>query len=298
MIARRTAIPKALVHRPSFSDVLPTGRSRTSETEFRVGVRWPAQHEFYSPASRGSHDSLLVAETMRQSAIYLAHTEFGVPLGHHFVMWGLRYLINPRQLVIQPDDAVDVQVRCSEIRRTGSRFGGMHCELTINRGSGTVAVGGGRITCTTPAVYRRLRGERPSTADTLPAAAPPVPARTVGRASEDDVFLSPTPDPLRWRLRVNPAHPTLFARANDHVPGMMLLEAARQASHAAVGADDWVVLSSSIEFYRYAELDAECRLEATPAVWSGSLASVAVTAFQGDAAVFRATFDGLAVHRG
>ncbi|MFI6341435.1 ScbA/BarX family gamma-butyrolactone biosynthesis protein [Streptomyces sp. NPDC050535] len=41
-----------------------------------------------------------------------------------------------------------------------------------------------------------------------------------------------------WLLRLNTSHPTLFDHPQDHVPGMLLLEAARQATHATHHTND------------------------------------------------------------
>lgn len=56
-------------------------------------------------------------------------------------------------------------------------------------------------------------------------------------------------------LRVDPTHPVLFDHAVDHVPGMLLLEAARQAAHS-VGDGASAVIGMRTDFARYVELDA------------------------------------------
>ncbi|UYM25993.1 hypothetical protein NQP46_00660 [Streptomyces albus] len=38
---------------------------------------------------------------MRQTGILLAHAEFGVPLGHQFLMWDLTVGLRPENLLVQ-----------------------------------------------------------------------------------------------------------------------------------------------------------------------------------------------------
>ncbi|QMV06648.1 hypothetical protein GJU35_13800 [Streptomyces lincolnensis] len=66
-------------------------------------------------------------------------------------------------------------------------------------------------------------------------------------------------------MRVDTSHPLLFDRPDDHVPGMVLLEAARQAA-AAVTPGDGTPYPLSMEntFDRYVEFDTPCWIEATP----------------------------------
>lgn len=92
---------------------------------------------------------------------------------------------------------------------------------------------------------------------TASPAGPPVDPHRVDRTSPDDVVLSPVAGgrPGRWMLRVDPAHPVLFDHAVDHAPGMLLLEAARQAAHA-VGGGSSTVFGMRTHFARYVELDA------------------------------------------
>ncbi|NEC10620.1 AfsA-related hotdog domain-containing protein, partial [Streptomyces sp. SID7909] len=104
-------------------------------------------------------------------------------------------------------------------------------------------------------------------------------------AAERDVVLAPPVAPGRWPLRLDTGHPTLFGRPNDHVPGILLLEAARQAANATVPGFLPVTLRS--DFLRYVELDRPCWIEATTAP-----AGVRVRAVQDGEPVFTCTLGG------
>jgi hypothetical protein len=65
----------------------------------------------------------------------------------------------------------------------------------------------------------------------------------------------------RWELRVDTAHPTFFDHPVDHIPGMVLLEAARQAALVSTGMPDALLVGLKSNFARYAEFDAPCWIE-------------------------------------
>ncbi|MER5277049.1 ScbA/BarX family gamma-butyrolactone biosynthesis protein [Streptomyces sp. NPDC002809] len=281
---------RQLVHRTDPQDVFPTGLVRLTDTQFSVPAHWPRAHRFFAPVDGSHQDPLLIAETMRQTTMLVAHDQFGVPVGDAFVMWELRYTTMSERLELGGDPwDITVDVSCSRIRRRGRSLGSMHIELLLHRSGTVLASGGGRISCSSAAAYQRLRGHRSAVLGTpiplLPAVAP----RTVGRTSEEDVVLSPGTEPGTWLLRTDTRHPTLFGRPNDHVPGILLLEAARQAAHAATGSA-FLPTDLQADFLQYVELDRPCRIEATPLPADGvSPPSVFVRAVQDGEPAFTCT---------
>ncbi|WP_442819295.1 AfsA-related hotdog domain-containing protein [Streptomyces sp. NBC_01236] len=94
------------------------------------------------------------------------------------------------------------------------------------------------------------------TADTARAVPLPPPAGLTpfGRDRFEDAVLAATDRPDRWQLRVDTTHPALFDHLVDHAPGILLLEAARQAAraHGTPRHDDaqspaWTPTSSATE---------------------------------------------------
>jgi hypothetical protein len=63
------------------------------------------------------------------------------------------------------------------------------------------------------------------------------------------------------RLRVDPTHPVHFDHPQDHVPGMAIIDAARQA--ALLRCPGWSTAGIDVSFLRFVDLDAECLLEST-----------------------------------
>ncbi|MET9520723.1 ScbA/BarX family gamma-butyrolactone biosynthesis protein [Streptomyces sp. NPDC002994] len=266
-----TTVPREYVHRAAISEVLLTGWEAAGLTEagspdtFEIRAQWPRGHSLFAQTS-GYQDPMLLIESIRQIGALLAHAEFEVPFGHHFLMWDMSFTTTP-ELLVAGDAPTEIELRtvCRDIVRRGRGFSGMRYEVTALRDGKALAVGGAAYSCTSPAVHRRLRGDRPTSADHS-APPPAVDPAEVGHASERHVVLAaPRPGAgNRWELRVDTAHPTFFDHPVDHVPGMVLLEAARQAAHASTGMPDALLLGLESNFERYAEFDAPCWIEAYP----------------------------------
>ncbi|MFJ9543983.1 ScbA/BarX family gamma-butyrolactone biosynthesis protein [Streptomyces sp. NPDC101225] len=259
-----TTVPKEFVHRAAVAEVMLTGWQRRDEHHFSVTAQWPRAHSFFTPSPDGLHDPLIAAETIRQVGSLLAHAEYGVPLGHHFLMRHLEVAVDPGHLAVGPAPAaLDLAVTATETTLRAGHLAHLRYEVTLRREGHTAATGSASFNTATPAVYRRLRGRDDLTAiHPLPLTAP-APPHTVARTSPTDVVLTPTPTPHHWQLRADTRHPVLFDHPVDHVPGMVLLEAARQAAAAAKrSATPPTRLHAT--FTHYVELDTPCHIHATP----------------------------------
>ncbi|MFJ3658901.1 ScbA/BarX family gamma-butyrolactone biosynthesis protein [Streptomyces sp. NPDC090119] len=253
----------ALVHRPDADDAFPVEWSRLAEHRYLVAVDWPADHRFFAPLPGGLQDPLLIAETTRQAAMMLAHAEYGVPADHHFVMWDLEHSLATADFGLDgASGRIDVVLECSEIQMRARSLAGMRVRLTFERGGRRLATSTGSLSCTSARAYRRLRGDQLAAVGDAVPLLEGVPAERVGRRAPRDVVLAPSEDGSGWLLRLDTAHPTLFARANDHVPGMVLLEAARQAALALTPEGHFVPASMVINFHRYTELHEPCLVRA------------------------------------
>ncbi|MFH8381861.1 ScbA/BarX family gamma-butyrolactone biosynthesis protein [Kitasatospora sp. NPDC018058] len=267
-----TTVPREYVHRAAVSEVLLTGWTATAEGEgakrehaFTVTAQWPRSHALF--AREGVHqDPMLLMESVRQIGSLLAHAEFAVPFGHQFLMTDLSVTAEPELLLAGPTPTeIELRTVCRELGGKAGRFAGMRYDVTVLRDGRALADASAAYRCMSPDVFRRLRGDRPTPA---PCATPPALApAAVGHSSPRHVVLAEPEEGgrNRWELRVDTAHPTYFDHPVDHVPGMVLLEAARQAAHASTGLPDALVLGVRSEFARYAELDTPCWIEAHPA---------------------------------
>ncbi|WP_327169427.1 ScbA/BarX family gamma-butyrolactone biosynthesis protein [Streptomyces subrutilus] len=260
-----TSIPRQYVHKTAQSEVLLTGWFPLGPDRFRVTARWPAGHSFYGPVY-GHHDPLLIAETVRQAVPLLSHAAYDVPFGHRQTWHTFRYAADPAALAATGAPAeVEMDITCSDVVRRGSRLVSVHLHVELSADGarlGTVETGFANLA---PAVYRRLRGPYADIDEAVRRAvplAPPVPPRQVARTDFADVVLSPTNDPHRTQLRVDRAHPALFDHPVDHAPGMLLLEAARQATHAVAHPRAVIPTGMDVLFAQYVEFDAPCWIQA------------------------------------
>ncbi|MFG3717321.1 ScbA/BarX family gamma-butyrolactone biosynthesis protein [Streptomyces massasporeus] len=256
-----TTVTKELAHRTTETDVFPARWVRISGTRFRFTAHWPAAHPFFGPVDDRHQDPMVVGETLRQASMVLAHAEFGAPADTHFVMWDLTVHVDPSALLLaDAAEPVEFDVVCSEVRRRGRGLHSMRTTMEFRRAGRLVARGTGSTGCTSPRAYRRLRAGRLNARDTPVPLLPGISPQTAGRTRTDDVVLAPADRPGVWHLRVDTGHPVLFPRPNDHVPGMVLFEAARQAATAASGLHPFLPTTMTAEFTRYAELHSPCRI--------------------------------------
>lgn len=296
-----TTVPRQYVHRAAINEVLLTSWETDGPDRFTVCAQWPRSHALFAPRF-GHQDPTLIAETVRQIGALLGHTEYGVPLGHQFLMWDMSYQAAPGALAAGPAPTdLTLQVVC-EIARRGKQLSAMRYRASLWDGATRIATAAAGYNCLSPAVYRRVRGDRPlSVHASLPPLPDPVDPATVGRRDAEHVVLG---DPgaagrdeagadsgvHRWLLRADTAHPTLFDHPLDHVPGMVLLEAARQAAQAVLHPEPVLAVGLSSSFAHYAELDAPCWIEARPGTRDAEGATpVHVTGTQGGKELFTAT---------
>ncbi|GGY84985.1 ScbA/BarX family gamma-butyrolactone biosynthesis protein [Streptomyces omiyaensis] len=252
-------VPGEFVHRSDPADIIPTDWTQLQENRFSVSAAWPAAHPFFSPVG-DRHDPVLVAETIRQATMLVAHAELGVPVDSQFVLWELSYDADPAALVVDGRSSeVTVDVVLSDLRGSGRNLRSLRTTTVLTRGGAPLATGVGLASCTSAPAYRRIRHVQLAELDEPVPLIAGVAPHTVGRERDEDVVLAPGTRPNHWRLRVNTAHPTLFRRPNDHVPGMLLLEAARQAAQAVAGPGvPFLPSVLDVSFSRYAELRAPC----------------------------------------
>ncbi|MEU2280831.1 ScbA/BarX family gamma-butyrolactone biosynthesis protein [Streptomyces sp. NPDC013178] len=275
-------VPRQLVHRAAVAETFLTGWRRTGTDRFSVSAQWPRAHGLHVSPDWSAYDPLLVVETIRQSGTLITHTEYDVPLDHHFVLQEFQVGTVPGRLEVGPLPAEpEVQLVFTDVQYRGRRPAAARYTAQVLRDGDRVATADVAFTCVSGPVYRRLRGGRtPATVAAVPVP-PALPAADVDRALPSDVVLAATDRPARWQLRVDTAHPVFFDHPLDHVPGMLLLEAARQAARLRTG-DERSPVAYHARFHRYAELDERIWIEAK----GGRGTDIQVRGKQGESTVF------------
>ncbi|USQ84082.1 A-factor biosynthesis protein [Streptomyces phaeoluteigriseus] len=275
-------VPRQLVHRAALAETFLTGWRRTGADRFTVSAQWPRAHGLHVSPDWSAYDPLLVVETIRQSGTLVSHTEYEVPLDQQFVLKEFHVTTEPWALTLGPRPAEpEVELVFTDVQYRGRRPVGARYTARVVRDGTLVAAADVSFSCVSEPVYQRLRGGRtPDTVTAVPLP-PGVPADAVDRALPTDVVLAPTDRPDRWQLRVNTAHPVFFDHPLDHVPGMLLLEGARQAALLETPGKR-VPTAYHAVFHRYAELDVPTWIEAK-AAHDGDVQVVGV---QGESTVF------------
>ncbi|MFB9514685.1 ScbA/BarX family gamma-butyrolactone biosynthesis protein [Streptomyces purpureus] len=278
----------SFAHRDLDRDVLITGWTRRDEMAFSVDINWARDHCFFAPAPGSVHHHMLIAQTIRQVTLSLAHAAFEIPTSDKFLMNELTYAVDPHHPTTLTDP---VRVE-AEYSWEGRRC--MRVKLALRQRGATFATSDNLFSWVPPRVYGRMRGDYLTA---LPGdSAEPVAAPLVGRIADNEVLLAPGGRPHRWQLRWGTGHMALIDHAVDHVPGLVLLEAAHQAAYAFAGAPHFNPTGQAMYASRYVEFDAPCWIEAhaLPAR-AGIPAAVEVIGLQRDSMAFRCVVEGFTI---
>lgn len=272
-------VDRSLLHRRALSEVFLTDSRQLGEFHYVSAAQLPPAHAYYTDhidAEGGGSiyvDPLLVLECCRQAETYGGHAYFGVKRDVRFIArsWAMDL---PRLGEITAAGPVELIIDATVGGRRGApdRPTGLSYAMRVYATGtllGTVTIDVGYLS---PNAYDRLRatrrGSTPHLAITGPAAtalsARPVPSASVGRTDPRNVVLT---DPVfrdlsvRAAVRVPLENPSLFDHPLDHLPGMVLMEAARQAcqltaaSVSQVAPGQVTVMGADMVFSSWAELD-------------------------------------------
>ena len=284
-----TPVSNEHVHKLAAHEVLLSQWCLTGADSYMVSANWPAQHIFYDTRA-GLHDPLLLVESVRQCVPLLSHLAYDAPMDHRQSWSSLAFALSPTALASTSETTeVELHIDCKEVTRRGSRLSSVNMEVDVVRDGVRVGSAHTRYANHAPALYQRIRGEYADVHRAMERAiplAPPVAPAQVGRDDFGDVVLSPTDSKTRHQLRVDLNHPVLFDHAVDHAPGMLLVEAARQAAQSMAHPEPMITTSMEAVFTRYVELDAPCwfHAEVLPSRDTGK--KILVTAVQDNICVF------------
>ncbi|MCX5399743.1 ScbA/BarX family gamma-butyrolactone biosynthesis protein [Streptomyces sp. NBC_00102] len=284
------AVRPADAHRVQPDDVLIRGYHRLAENTYTLDVDWAGRHVFFEPALGSVHHHMLVAQTLRQIGLSLAHTEFGISSAYQFLMSGMRYSVDPRH---RTDRApVRAEAVCTV---TGRR--GMRIAISLEQRGRVFVTSESGFSWVSDRVYRRLRG--PFLAARPGVMPSPVGGALTGRGAADEVVLGVSDRPDRWELIADTGNPALMDHPVDHVPGLVIMEASQQAAYAVVagaGVRSWRPLTTDMRTSRYVEFDAPCWIDAREVTPDGAPDGVAVevTGTQRGEVAFRSVVEGVA----
>ncbi|MFD9903151.1 AfsA-related hotdog domain-containing protein [Streptomyces sp. NPDC059063] len=277
---------RTLIHRHHLTEVFLTDMERTGADTFVAAALLPAVHPHYTSrtaqASLRHPDPMLLLECCRQAETAAAHLYHDVERDTSFVLhdWSMELT---GDLPPSPSSAIPASTELvmtavtHHPRHRAERLMGLGYTFTLWAAGvrlGEVRMDVGYVAAAAYRVLRR-RGRTsalPSSGSQPPAArgAALEPARA-GRLNATDTLLLDAvagPSACFATLRVAADNPSLFDHPQDHVPGMVLVEAARQLAAFAVAEwggpapDRTVMARMRARFSAYAELDAPVTMTA------------------------------------
>ena len=275
-----TLLDSSIVHRRSRAETFVTSMSDTRRDDqgrlvVSVGAQIARAHPVHGDhlgAQSGRVDLLQLMETCRQGAIASAHLNYGAPLDHTFIVrrFGGDFAGDAPFHIGRP---LEVIVDIVSERERGTRDGdnrivGLDVDFTIaGQAREPMATFSGSYTWMAPADYAELRASARREAGFAQAAPPLAPCASIEpgdvlREVSANAVISPGGD----RLVVDPSHPVHFDHSLDHVPGMLQLEGARQASLLSIASSDranWHMTSIDAAFRGFGELDESLNMETT-----------------------------------
>lgn len=218
-----------LVHKSVEAATLVGGWTLLTEgLHFRVEVCWVKSRSRIFSAS-DFVDVVAVAETTRQVAVMVSHVGFGVPGDSAFVMTSLSVRCEAALSTMDEVErrSVTADARCYQVTKRGEALDTMTVHVTFAAAGGVVvARGTGDLRVLPLPVYRRLRGL------SLPvhhlSNRTRVPPGEAGRTDLNDVVIGR--DGNNLRMVIDTSHRGFYDHFYDHVPGMAIIEACRQAA--------------------------------------------------------------------
>jgi len=280
-----SCIDRRLVHRTALSEVFLTDSEKLSGAHFVVAAQLPPSHAYFTDhVSRGAVlDPLLILECCRQAETLVSHRYMGVPMGHNFILtsWSMTFggLSHREKLGRCATIRLDVYVESPRYVAGQLRSVTYRIEISAESDAANVNIGflSMSVKYTSREVYQEIRSSRRTSAvmtnsDLIQERTHLVDSASVARRSEQNVVLSHlhrTSAGIRARMNPPFDNPSFFDHAQDHVPAMVLVEAARQLSLIALGDECGLspmhthVSDLNGTFYDYVELDAMAELVVT-----------------------------------
>jgi 2-oxo-3-(phosphooxy)propyl 3-oxoalkanoate synthase len=257
-------VDRRLVHKNAVENVFVTDVGRQDDGALLAAVRFPLLHRSHVEDGAGHHDLLLVAEVCRQAVAAITHTLLDVPLTAKFVITEMTVSLHRRSALSGPEGVVRFVPGRERRRKDGS--------LRAVNGRALCTVGGvhaatfeGVVIFLPEDAYETVRdAANPPRPYDGPRAEP----TAVGRRDRRNVVITP-PVGGRAELVADPADSNFFDHELDHLPGMLLLEAARQlGTHAAaldtgLAATELVAVACGGKFSDFAEFGTPVTLGAT-----------------------------------
>jgi hypothetical protein len=234
-------VTRELVHRTSPAEVLLTD-VRPSDGGFEAAASWPRSHPTFPHDGGSLHSPLVLVETLRQLGIYIPLRYFRVSAAAHLLITDLFFDIDRGAEPEAGFGGTEVVCRIAVptvYRDAAGAVTGLRLAVTFlvkdvafaHAGGGARFLGEQRYAALRQLPHRVSPHDRGQGFWPVPdGLVRPAPSQ-LGVAGERDVLIGYHRDATVVGP-ADPLHPFFVDHAGDHVPGMVLLEAARQAAAA------------------------------------------------------------------
>ncbi|HEX6497448.1 MAG TPA: AfsA-related hotdog domain-containing protein [Micromonosporaceae bacterium] len=289
-------VDRDLVHKWSLTEVFLTDYAAVDDRRYLTAAQLPVTHGYFNDHAAACEvvDPLLILEVARQVATYGAHAHSGVPRSAVLILSSYRLdLVEPVPLdrAARPAELV-ASASVTEQRTRAGRPTTLSFEMRLSMSDHVVATVDMAVTAMAGDQYHALRVMRRG-------GEPPTAFDGIGEVGGDRV------DPALVR-RFNPANVvirgvtatgdgtsalldpgcyanrSMFDHPYDHVPAMVLTEAARQVTVIGADVDTAAIRGLSGRFAAFAELDSAVRVSTAA---RGGAGRIEVTATQHDRTV-------------
>jgi hypothetical protein len=224
-------VEREAVHRISVAEVLLTDVRSCGPLTFCAAAAWTRSHPTFPRGRDDRHSPWMLVETLRQLGICVPLRHFGVPATARFLIDDVSFRLDTTAEPTAPHGASEVTCRVSvgDLRtgRSGKGVTALRMRAEFLAGGRTFAHAAGGARILGARRYAEIRSESAAGAPAPSRRPRPQPA-VLGLESRADVLISRQEDDILVDP-ADPRHPYYFDHGTDHVPGMALLEAARQA---------------------------------------------------------------------
>lgn len=296
-LSHTRTVDRGLVHRAALGEVFLTDIRAIDAVHYLAAAQLPRSHHYWGDhlLSPAAYDPVLLLEVCRQAALAGAHQCYGVPdpdkviLTHH----GLN-ISAPELLRAGPAPAaLTARVETTNRRERDGAVMGLDFVIDLMLDGSEIARSEIGLRFKSPTDYAALRlrgrgGTVPISTAMMPEAGAGrlPPPYLVGRHLPANILLldpKATARSASAKLRIPGDHPSLFDHPQDHIPGMVLVEAGRQLAlytvreQLGLATSKTRVVAMTASYQRFGELEPETRLEAVLSVSDDAAASLALT---------------------
>jgi len=292
---RVTLVDREWVHKRIDENVFIGEPVRIGVEDFSTESFFPTDHEFYNDCLSGLSASGYLIEVARQVNLAISHRYYEVPLSAGFLVTSIDWRFSDDAPFVVSDlssftlltHVAHVTQRKGVVCKVETRSRFLQGEREFLSGGAAFLISSRNLTSDGANVNLELRSAG------RPAAAP-----KDAQVSDPRNVLIEAPDDAdrkagRIAMLVDPSHAFFFEHDNGHVPGMMLLEAGKQAAVCAASGAFPVVAgmygdleAGEIRFGRFADLQRtgwmKCRLAALEETRAGYRAGVEISFEQGE----------------